>query len=361
MKIIANLNYVEIQGHRREGDMKGYGSHDDCENIVNSTKPKEKAASVPANGLKSCSSGDKKGTSAGQYLSTRGETSSNGTEEKKSSKPNKVKSESHSNDSNDRDTEQKIQKDMIDSNLQTLQKTMFKNFDSSKQPEIGQKISGNNDHSRNLYQQQNNHHRYRHFNSGQRDAEEIPGNYLAKTSEKLKIQQNKGERIKSNEKLEPAMNTNNIKIFFKNTNKSRGRSNKSGPLSNRNSSGEVAHSGIRNPQGQPIKMKKNPHQTIKLGKKKIQIKRSSSQTQNRPKSLSNQGKLSTSKKSDDSTKADTKPPPQVFATPGMTLEQSNKNSALATISKFNQTTSTQDNLKNEIYEKEANYGKFVNW
>ena len=71
--------------------------------------------------------------------------------------------------------------------------------------------------------------------------EEQPGNYLAKTSEKLKTN-SKGKIVTSTGEQSKFtnLNQNNLKkIIFKNSNKSRGRSDKSGPLSNRNSSGDV--------------------------------------------------------------------------------------------------------------------------
>jgi hypothetical protein len=97
------------------------------------------------------------------------------------------------------------------------------------------------DHSRNLESHQNNHHRYKIYSSGEREGEEVPGNYLAKTSEKIKSS-SKGKIITSTGEQSKFtnINQNNFKkIIFKNSNKSRGRSDKSGPLSNRNSSGDV--------------------------------------------------------------------------------------------------------------------------
>ena len=156
------------------------------------------------------------------------------------------------------------------------------------------------DHSRNLYHHQINHHRFNKiYSSGERDGEEAPGNYLAKTTEKLKLSKKKDSDAKTSEKAKFSnLNHNNLKILFKNSNKSRGRSNKSGPFSNRNSSSETPNTGAG---GIPNAVKlKNPQQTIKFNKKKIHIKRTISQNPKRPRSLSNNMKVLSSMKSDES-------------------------------------------------------------
>lgn len=156
------------------------------------------------------------------------------------------------------------------------------------------------EHSRNLYHHQINHHRFNKiYSSGEREGEEALGNYLAKTTEKLKLSKKKDSEAKTSEKTKFSnLNHNNLKILFKNSNKSRGRSNKSGPFSNRNSSGEAPNNGVGS-IANPLKAK-NQQQTIKFNKKKIHIKRTISQNPKRPRSLSNNMKVLSSKKSDES-------------------------------------------------------------
>lgn len=181
--------------------------------------------------------------------------------------------------------------------------TPFANFylDENKDEDLCQKIKMKSDHSRNLDTQQNNHHRYKIYSSGDNELYDIAGNYLAKTSEKVKNKvKPKGA---DKDSVKPSyLNQNSFKkIIFKNSNISRGRSNKSSQLGNRNSSGEVGTPGWKaNPVGGAMKIKKNPHQTIKFNKKKIHIVRSTSQNPKRSRSLSNNPKLWNSKHSDES-------------------------------------------------------------
>lgn len=255
-----------------------------------------------------------------------------------------------SSGSNERTSGKKVQKDPGDQ--KEVQKTLYKNIDNNHRPEFCQRIKMKNDHSRNLYHHQNNHHRYKIYSSGERELEEAPGNYLAKTSEKLKMNKKKEKDTPNTDKAKISnLNQNNFKkIIFKNSNKSRGRSNKSGPLSNRNSSGEVANSGVRKTQPNVTNSKKNPHQTIKFNKKKIHIVRSTSQNPKRSRSLSNNVKVSSSKRSDESGNANegaeentsnsNKKAGKVdmhtnWQNTGSNIE---KIAALASISKYNNTT-----------------------
>jgi hypothetical protein len=203
-----------------------------------------------------------------------------------------------SSGSNERNSGQKVIKGSIEKKIQPQPqpKDAVLKIDSQKQDEFCQRIKMKNENSRNLYHQQNNHHRYKMYISAEREPEEGPANYLAKKSEKInfskKVDKDSTGKLKSK-----ATNLNQAgfkKIIFKSTNKSRGRSNKSGLLSNRGSSGDA-------PIG-TIKVKKNAHQTIKFNKKKIHIVRSISQNPKikRSRSLSNNAKVSTSKKSDES-------------------------------------------------------------
>ena len=69
-----------------------------------------------------------------------------------------------------------------------------------------------NENSRNLYHQQNNHHRYKLYSSGEREPEEGPGNYLAKTSEKLKLTKKQVKDILSKSRAKASnINPANIK------------------------------------------------------------------------------------------------------------------------------------------------------
>lgn len=100
-----------------------------------------------------------------------------------------------------------------------------------------------NENSRNLYYQQNNHYRYKLYSSGEREPEEGHGNYLAKTSEKLKLSKKQVKDVLSKSR---AMATNINPVNIKNNGKlkkTRGRSNKYGHISNRNSSGEGTVTG----------------------------------------------------------------------------------------------------------------------
>jgi len=172
--------------------------------------------------------------------------------------------------------------------------------DDHKEQDFWQKIKMKSDHSRNLDTQQMNQHKYKIYSSGECDIDDMPGKYLAKTSEKIK---NKAKTKESNnDNIRPSfLNQSNFKkIIFKNSNLSRGRSKKSDQLSNRNSSGDVGGNDDATKQGTTMKQKKNPHQTIKFNKKKIHIVRSTSQNPKRSRSLSNNVKVSTSKHSDES-------------------------------------------------------------
>jgi hypothetical protein len=194
----------------------------------------------------------------------------------------------------------KIHKDKIEQKNHNVQVSMNKKLIASNQPEFWQRIKMKDDHSRNLYHHQINHLRFNKiYSSGEREDEEVPGNYLAKTTEKLKFSKKKDSEIKTSEKTKFSnLNQNNLKILFKNSNKSRGRSNKSGPFSNRNSSSEAPNNGV-GAISKGVKIK-NPQQTIKFFKKKIHIKRTISQNPKRPRSLSNNMKVLSSKKSDES-------------------------------------------------------------
>lgn len=225
-------------------------------------------------------------------LSTQGD-SSNGTAfgDRKNSAATKVKSSSMSSGSNERNSGKKVVKDSSDKKIQPKLKDPLLKIDSKKQHEFCQRIKMKNENSRNFYHQQNNHHRYKMYSSGEREPEEVPGNYLAKTSEKLKFNK-KIEKDSSGKLKTKAASINQAefkKIIFKSSNKSRGRSNKSGPMSNRGSSCDVPAVGI--------KMKKNSHQTIKFNKKKIHIVRSTSRN---PKNDGSRTKILSSKKSDES-------------------------------------------------------------
>jgi len=221
-------------------------------------------------------------------LSTQGDSSSNGTvfDERKNTTISKLKSNSISSGSNERTKPTTVKKELIDSKNQQIQSTVNKKLVVNNHPEFCQRIKMN-DNSRNVYHHQNNHHRYNKiYSSGEREGEEVPSNYLAKTSEKLKFQKNK---------------KNKFDKIFKNSNISRGRSNKSGPTSNRHSSGEPNTPGVIAPSGSTLKLKlKNNQQTIKFSKKKIHIKRTPNQNPKRSRSLSNNIKVSSSKKSDES-------------------------------------------------------------
>lgn len=196
-----------------------------------------------------------------------------------------------SSGSNERNSGKKIVKDANDQKIQPKLNDPLLKIDSKKHNEFCQRIKMKNENSRNFYHQQNNHHRYKMYSSGEREPEEVPGNYLAKTSEKLKF--NKKIEKDSSGKLKTKTASINQaefkKIIFKSTNKSRGRSIKSGPMSNRGSSCDVPAVGI--------KMKKNSLQSIKFNKKKIHIVRSTSRN---PKNDGSRTKILSSKKSDES-------------------------------------------------------------
>ena len=156
-----------------------------------------------------------------------------------------------------------------------------------------------NDHSRNDANQ-NNHHRYNKiYSSGDHEVDDMAGNYLAKTSEKINSKAKPKKVNKDTVKIS-YLNQNNFKnILMKNSTASRGRSNNSGPLSNQNSIGEngTPNSGTA---GKTMKIKKNLNQKIKFDKKKINFVRSTSQNPKRSRSLSNNAKFSNSKHSDES-------------------------------------------------------------
>lgn len=210
---------------------------DACENIIN--KSKNKGFNIgPA--LKSCESRGNKGRSNANALSTQGDSSSNGTRfgERKYSTTTKMKSNSMSSGSNDRNIVKKQKKGSSEPKFKLNPKEAVLNIDKNKQPEFCQRIKMKDENSRNLYYQQNNHYRYKLYSSGERDPEEGPGNYLAKTSEKLKLSKKQVKDLLSKSRAKAThINPVNIKNNEK-LKKTRGRSNKCDPLSSRNSSGE---------------------------------------------------------------------------------------------------------------------------
>ena len=171
----------------------------------------------------------------------------------------------------------------------------FYSLDEAKGTEFCQRILKKNDHSRNDAQQ-NNHHRYNKiYSSGDHDVDDMTGHYLAKTSEKISTK-SKPKKVNKDSVKISYLNQNNFKnILLKNSNPNRGRSNNSGPLSNRNSIGDNnTPNGSKN-AAKTMKIKKNPNQKIKFEKKKINFVRSTPQNQKRSRSLSNNTKVSTNK------------------------------------------------------------------
>ena len=115
-----------------------------------------------------------------------------------------------------------------------------------------------------------------------------------------------------------------------------------------------------------MKIKKNPHQTIKFNKKKIHIVRSTSQNPKRTRSLSNNAKISSSKKSDESgntreegqdenssngKKVSKVDKPTNWQVKGTNIE---KIAALASISKYSNTGNfTSDDFQNCQMKKDS--------
>ncbi|CAI2374326.1 unnamed protein product [Moneuplotes crassus] len=244
--------------------------------------------------FKSDDSGCNNKLSIVNILSTQGDSSSNGTHfgDRKYSTTTKIKSNSISSGSNERTSMKKAKKGSSEPKIQVKPKEPVCKIDESKKPEFYQRMK--NDHSRNLCHQQNNHHRYKMYSSSEREHEEVPANFSSKITEKLKIAKKQVKDILSKSRAKATnINPANIKSSGPLLKKSRGRSNKSGQLSNRNSSNEGVGIGT-------IKIKKNSQQTIKFNKKKIQFVRQHSQNNKRTRSLSNNPKMFGSKKSDES-------------------------------------------------------------
>lgn len=171
-------------------------------------------------------------------------------------------------------------------------------LDNTKDQEFCQRIKMKVDHSRNDAQQ--NNHRHNILSSGDHDIDDMAGNYLAKTSEKITAKSNSKIINKDSVKVS-YLNQNNFKnILMKSSNPNRGRSNNSGPLSNRNSIADAGTPGRVNNDEKTLKVKKNANQKIKFDKKKINFVRSTSQNLKRSRSLSNNAKFSNSKNSDES-------------------------------------------------------------
>lgn len=344
--MLAKVNFIAVKSKK-----KNRGSSNNRENIINHSKGK--AGSI-GSAFKSDDSRANKGLSIVNVLSTQGDSSSNGTHfgDRKHSTATKMKSSSMSSGSNERNTMKKIKKGSSEPKIQPKMKEPNLKIDEKKKPEFYQRMDLKSGKTRNLCHQNNNHHRHNKlYSSGEREPEEGAANYLAKTTEKLKIDKRHVKDILSKSRAKAAnINPANIKSSSGKLKRSRGRSNKSGPTSNRNSSNEA--------QVGTMKIKKNPHQTIKFNKKKIQFARCYSQNQKKIRNLSNNPKIIHSKKSDDSgnTKDDGNDEnssngkkgnkvemPTNWKVKGASIE---KIAALASISKYNNTGNfTSDDFK----------------